>query len=272
MTVHKAKGLEFPVVILGDITARLTPFDASRYLDADRGLCALRIGGWSPKELNDNRDREILREQKEGERIAYVAATRARDLLVVPAVGDEPYTEGWVAPLNVAVYPPDDRRRTQSHAIGCPQFASKDSVLTRPDGDPATRSTVCPGEHPGQWNGSPYSVVWWSPEPGVLRLKEEAPFGLRREDLIVKNVDPDVLRDHLDAYQTWKARRRDAIETAQQPSIAVMTATEASVEPGTSTDVAVSVETVDGAARSAWRRAIRIAGACAAGRCAARRR
>jgi len=245
MTVHKAKGLEFPVVILADITARLTPFDANRYLDADRGLCALRIGGWSPKELNDNRDREILREQKEGERIAYVAATRARDLLVVPAVGDEPYTEGWLAPLNVAVYPPDDRRRTQSHAIGCPQFASKDSVLNRPDGDPATRSTVCPGEHPGQWNGSPYSVVWWSPEPGVLRLKEEAPFGLRREDLIVKNVVPDVLRDRLGAYEAWKARRRDAIDTAQQPSIAVMTATEASVEPGASTDVAVSVETVD---------------------------
>jgi ATP-dependent exoDNAse (exonuclease V) beta subunit len=244
MTVHKAKGLEFPVVILGDITARLTPFDASRYLDADRGLCALRIGGWSPKELNDNRAREILREQKEGERIAYVAATRARDLLVVPAVGDEPYTEGWVAPLNVAVYPPDDRRRTQSHAIGCPQFASKDSVLNRPDGDPATRSTVCPGEHAGQWNGSPYSFVWWSPEPAVLRLKEEAPFGLRREDLIVKNVDPDVLRDHLGAYEVWKARRRDAIDTAEQPSIAVMTATEASAGPNALTDVPVTIETV----------------------------
>ena len=29
MTVHKAKGLEFPVVILADITARLTPYDAA---------------------------------------------------------------------------------------------------------------------------------------------------------------------------------------------------------------------------------------------------
>jgi ATP-dependent exoDNAse (exonuclease V) beta subunit len=45
MTVHKAKGLEFPVVILADITARLTPYDASRHLDTARGLCALRIGG-----------------------------------------------------------------------------------------------------------------------------------------------------------------------------------------------------------------------------------
>ncbi len=37
MTVHKAKGLEFPVVILADLTCRLSRDDASRYLDAERG-------------------------------------------------------------------------------------------------------------------------------------------------------------------------------------------------------------------------------------------
>ena len=66
MTVHKAKGLEFPVVVLADITARLTPWDASRHVDLERGLCALRIGGWSPKDLNDHKALEIAREQKEG--------------------------------------------------------------------------------------------------------------------------------------------------------------------------------------------------------------
>ena len=35
MTVHKAKGLEFPVVILADITARLTPYEAGRYIDPE---------------------------------------------------------------------------------------------------------------------------------------------------------------------------------------------------------------------------------------------
>ena len=39
MTVHKAKGLEFPVVILADLTCRMSRNDASRYLDASRG-CA----------------------------------------------------------------------------------------------------------------------------------------------------------------------------------------------------------------------------------------
>ena len=61
MTVHKAKGLEFPVVILADITARLTPYEAGRHIDSRRQICALRIGGWSPKDLNDSRDSELNR-------------------------------------------------------------------------------------------------------------------------------------------------------------------------------------------------------------------
>ena len=249
MTVHKAKGLEFPVVILADITARLTPFDASRYIDAEHERCALRIGGWSPKDLNDNKAMELVREQKEGERVAYVAATRARDLLVVPAVGDAPYTDGWVAPLNAAIYPPEDARRVQNPGAGCPSFSSKDSVLTRPDGDPASRLTVCPGQHEFTSPGGPYSIVWWSPEPAVLPLGAQAPFGLRRDDLIVKDVAPAVLRRRLDAYAAWKTARDAAVAAAQLPSIDVVTATVAAERPDLArmtTAIDVSTETVEG--------------------------
>jgi len=227
MTVHKAKGLEFPVVILADITARLTPWDASRHVDVGRQLCALRIGGWSPKDLNDHKAMEIARERKEGERIAYVAATRARDLLVVPAVGDEPYEEGWVSPLNEAIYPSENDRREQVVAAGCPVFQSKDSVLVRPAGDPASRSTVCPGEHAIGTSPDAHAVVWWSPEPQALALGAQTPFGLRRDDLIVKDVAPDVLRERLDAYQAWKDARASDRAAARRASIDVMTATEA---------------------------------------------
>ena len=87
MTVHKAKGLEFPVVILADMTAKMARAPASRYIDPKSGLCAIRIAGWSPVELLEQEDEELKRDEAEGVRIAYVAATRARDLLVVPAVG-----------------------------------------------------------------------------------------------------------------------------------------------------------------------------------------
>src|SRR5262249_53084609 len=51
MTVHKAKGLEFPVVILADMTAKMARPPASRYIDPAHGLCAIRIAGWSPVDL-----------------------------------------------------------------------------------------------------------------------------------------------------------------------------------------------------------------------------
>jgi ATP-dependent exoDNAse (exonuclease V) beta subunit len=228
MTVHKAKGLEFPVVILADMTARLTPYEISRHIDAARGVCALRIGGWLPKDLLDHRDDELAREREEAERIAYVAATRARDLLVVPAIGDDPYPDGWLAPLSGAIYPPAGSRREQHAAPGCPAFASRDSVLRRPDGDPASSATVCPGQHTFSGTGpdSAYSVVWWS--PGDLTLGVQPPFGLRRDDLIVKDVAPSVLLQYKREYEDWRARRRAWIEAASQPSVTVRTATEAS--------------------------------------------
>jgi ATP-dependent exoDNAse (exonuclease V) beta subunit len=247
--VHKAKGLEFPVVILADMTARLTPFDASRHIDTARDLCAIRIGGWSPKDLNNHRDDELLLEEQEGIRVAYVAATRARDLLVVPAVGDEPYAGGWVAPLNGAIYPPEHSRRAQQPARGCPGFASRDSVLVRPDGDPASNLTVCPGQHVMGLETAPYSVVWWSPGPDALHLDAESASGLRRDDLIVKDVAPGILRQYRDDYEAWRMDRESAVAAARRPSVEVMTATEASAAAVPSLDgISVSIESAGAAA------------------------
>jgi len=69
MTVHKAKGLEFPVVILADLTCRLSRGDASRYVDPANRLCALRIGGWSPHELFDHEQEEVARKSRSSESV-----------------------------------------------------------------------------------------------------------------------------------------------------------------------------------------------------------
>jgi ATP-dependent helicase/nuclease subunit A len=250
MTVHKAKGLEFPVVILADMTARLTPYEIGRYVDAERQFCALRIGGWLPKDLIDQREDELRREREEAERIAYVAATRARDLLIVPAVGDEPYTEGWVAPLNDAVYPGIDTRRAPMPAPGCPAFTSRDTVLRRPDGDPASLRTVAPGLHRigAADDEFAHSVVWWS--PADLSLGMQASFGLRRDDLIVRDVPPAVLIRYRTEYEAWQTQRQASIDAASRPTIAVRTATEAAGESGLpiADMVDVRIETVSGPA------------------------
>ncbi|MEO7275691.1 MAG: 3'-5' exonuclease, partial [Vicinamibacterales bacterium] len=146
MTVHKAKGLEFPIVILADLTCKLARAEAGRWIDPESGTCALKLGGWAPTELLLHDAEESARDRAEGERLAYVAATRARDVLIVPAVGDEVYDGGWLDPLMPAIYPPLDWRRHPMPAPGCPAFPSKDTVLTRGDGDPAKPTTVAPGQ------------------------------------------------------------------------------------------------------------------------------
>src|SRR4029079_12295633 len=85
MTVHKAKGLEFPVVVLADLTCKLSRADAGRWLDPDSRLCALKIGGWAPIDLLLHGAEESARDRSESQSLAHVAATRARDLPVAPA-------------------------------------------------------------------------------------------------------------------------------------------------------------------------------------------
>jgi ATP-dependent helicase/nuclease subunit A len=221
MTVHKAKGLEFPVVILADPTCRMSRSDASRHLDSERGLCAIRLSGWAPHELLDHEAAEVARDEAEGIRLAYVAATRARDLLVVPALGDAPWDGGWLSPLNDALYPPPDRRRSPDRAPKCPAFKSKDTVLQRPDDETATPSTVCPGQY--DFAGG-YSVVWW--DPGALTLGLKPVMGVRRDDLIVKDVPRDVVADGRTKYDAWKLERINARDRGSVPSIRVKTVRE----------------------------------------------
>jgi ATP-dependent exoDNAse (exonuclease V) beta subunit len=248
MTVHKAKGLEFPVVILADPTCKLARDDASRYLAMEEGLCAMRIAGWAPHELHDHEAEEVGRERAEAIRLAYVGATRARDLLVVPAVGDQPWEGGWLDPLNAPLYPPLDTRRQPERAPRVPQFRSKDTVLERPDGQTASAQTVCPGLH--RFTADGYSVVWWDPGAGGgLQLDQKPPFGVRRDDLIVKDVPKQVISDGRTRYDWWRTARDDARRSGSAPSLLVQTTREwaaGSADPVGMADVAVATLTISG--------------------------
>ena len=226
MTVHKAKGLEFPIVVLADMTAKLRASVASRSIDAERRVCAIRLAGCAPADLLQHEDEELLRDEAEGTRVAYVAATRARDLLVVPAIGDEE-RDGWIQPLNTAIYPPRETRRQQTQAPGCVEFKSKDPVLIRPGGSAAGTGTVCPGLHVLRANSSAapgFSVVWW--DPHALKLGAEAPLGIRRPELIVKDVAPDIVESGFAAYNSWHDRRQRALAVGGRSSVRVRTVTQ----------------------------------------------
>jgi superfamily I DNA/RNA helicase len=80
MTVHKAKGLEFPVVVLAGPTCSAARDTPSRYVDPSRRLWVEPLCGSAPVELLETANEELRRDQTEAVRVAYVAATRARDL------------------------------------------------------------------------------------------------------------------------------------------------------------------------------------------------
>jgi hypothetical protein len=146
---------------------------------------------------------------------------------VVPTIGDGPYEGGWLDPLSAAVYPSEATRRQPARPSGCPAFQSKDSVVTRPDGDPAGAKTVAPGTHAfgvrSSAGGPAYDVVWW--DPHILRLGVPSPFGLHRDDLIVKDGNMFATEELKQHYERWRDDRAAIIATAEQPSVKVQTAT-----------------------------------------------
>ncbi len=223
MTVHKAKGLEFPVVDprRHDREASQRPrrpadrSGAERLLPAARALDADRAG--DPRGARDRARRSGRRPRRlrRGDARAGSAGRpggRRRD---VGRRLDEPAQR---CRLSRACRAP--RRRRQRRDVR--QF-KKDSVWRRPDNEPSNSATVCPGEHVFG-GGEPYPVVWW--DPHALDLGVEPAIGIRRESLIVKDVPDAVVAEGLREYEQWRTLREEAIAKGSMASLNVRTATE----------------------------------------------
>ena len=94
MSIHQAKGLEFPVVIIPNLHHRsLKPQEHWFALDRHKGLTikipdgrGKQVAGYT---LETFRERNRWREHFESMRLLYVAATRAEDRLIFSGVTDE---------------------------------------------------------------------------------------------------------------------------------------------------------------------------------------
>ncbi len=91
ITAHQAKGLEWPIVALWDGRASWRAYlpPVALTVDALGGQWALKLDelSYDPTQRGLH-DRELSLRAEERKRVVYVAATRARDILIVPEAGE----------------------------------------------------------------------------------------------------------------------------------------------------------------------------------------
>lgn len=152
LTIHKAKGLEAPIVVLHDTADENRPSSDSIPL-WDEGKVAIGFrAGCQPPGWDVLKRRDDARAWAESRRLLYVACTRARDLLVVPAPPPSAHVGGFlkdlvarlprtsddeVAVIDASTLP--EPSATREADVDAPALVQRDAVAARWDAERGAR-------------------------------------------------------------------------------------------------------------------------------------
>lgn len=101
-TMHVAKGLEWPIVIPVNTMTLVTAREHA-VIDRENGHLHCPVFGVKPEGYRDAYEAEKAELRRERERLWYVAATRARDLLVIPRLDVEPAGTAWLKLVDLSL-------------------------------------------------------------------------------------------------------------------------------------------------------------------------
>ena len=171
MTIHRAKGLEFPVVCVADLGKDGREDDGALRI-SDDGSLGLRLASLGGGTVDSERLERIKQRQKvvgeeEEKRIFYVAVTRAQEHLVLSGATDLealPEPEDLKEPMRWLL-----ARAARGRRAACGASARRTSTSCCP------RPTACrPRPSPSRWEGTPSPSWAWRRCPPRARSRSAA--------------------------------------------------------------------------------------------------
>ena len=182
MTVHSAKGLEFPIVLLADLTCNETAREARRFVDPERRL--VRAGDRRMRAARIARSRRRRAAPRRGRSRARALCRRHPGPRPADRAGGRRRASRRMA---------GQAERQRSTRI---RRAGARRSIARPPGCPSFRATTrrqAPAQRAGQGRGrrcrdcigrKPGAIRWSGGTPSLLRLDARETMGLRQIKLL----------------------------------------------------------------------------------------
>ncbi len=163
LTVHKAKGLEWPLVAVFDLGRMVHHQPQALYLDPETG----RVHPQDSPDFEATRERVKAREEEESYRLFYVAASRARDVLMLTGSVKGDKLEGWMNALAAMNLGPGSKPYAR------PDFVSQVHPYA-PVALLPTSAAAGVGLEPASWIDRRFALFEHPPVSSPSRVKQEA--------------------------------------------------------------------------------------------------